>query len=307
MRIALLLFTSMLVSGCGADVAQILLDQNGNHPISLSLEGNRRIYPSVESFEPEAQKKLFSRLCAMAENRRHHQDQQVTPIFVIISVLIKSLLSYVTRIDAPVELIIHDNHTTYPPTKEFLRRLAQAGVRVVYHDLDVVHDYALSGLSTTISQWFESNDSPYYVVTDPDIEIEESAGDILEVFSHLLCEFTNVQVVGPILRRDDLPDHYPLKQRVQTEQDEVHRNDPIFYKPYKNGALTLQAGYIDTAFGMYRKSFNFHNYNRAIQVHDRYQARHLDWYINPTDLTPDQIFYKQKNSPVGHWGSTWLP
>lgn len=268
-------------------------------------------YPPSETFEPKAQKDLFKQIKLAKQKRAKHFDEKVVPIFVItcdrISVLIKSLLSYYVQIKSPIEIIIHDNNTTYPPTRDFLDRLEMAGIRVVRSTSDVVNDYSLSNINVTIQDWLRDHDSDYYVVTDPDIEIEKGPGDILKVFEHLLRENPYINVVGPMLRRDDLPDYYPLKSLVQTQQQEVYARDPITSSVFEDTVLNLQPGFIDTAFGMYRRNFSFHNYNRAIQTYAPYQARHLDWYLDPSNLTPDQIYYKQKNSPVGHWSSTWLP
>lgn len=305
------LFSSFLLFSISGVLPSDHANLNPTPSAALSKTAEHQSFPAVETFEPEAQKELFLRLEEEASKKSKNLAEGSVPIFVItcdrISVLIKSLLSYYTHIRNPIEVIIHDNNTTYPPTQEFLRRLEKAGLRVVWSSRDVINDYSLSSISTTISDWFQDHESPFYVVTDPDIEIEEGADDILEVFAHLLRENPQINVVGPMLRRDDLPDHYPLKNLVQTQQQEVYARDPIYYALFKHKVLALQPGYIDTAFGMYRRDFQFHNYNRAIQTYEPYQARHLDWYIDQNNLTPDQVYYKNKNSPVGHWSSTWLP
>ena len=267
-------------------------------------------YPSSESFEPEAQKLLFRRLAEMRTEKERGENEDRVPIFVItcdrISVLIKSLLSYYTRIANPIEVIIHDNHTTYPPTQDFLNRLEEAGVSIYRSGTDVTHDRALSNLSATIAHWYKTNNSRYYVVTDPDIEIEEGSADILDILAHLLDENPHMNVTGPMLRRDDLPDHYPLKAQVQKQQAGVYRGYRSWNVPWGSKRVIVQDGWIDTCFGMYRRDFTFHNYNRALQTYDPYQARHLDWYIDPLNLAPDQLYYLYRNNPVGHWGSTWL-
>lgn len=291
---------------CG--IAEILDSKAGSTQSQQS--SGQESYPSYESFEPQAQKELFARLKQIHASEKNGEKVAKTPIFVItcdrISVLIKSLLSYYTRIDAPVEVIIHDNHTTYPPTKDFLDRLEQEGITVYRSDRDITHDRALSDLSATIADWYTSHDAPYYVVTDPDIEIEEESGDILSILMFLLDESRHMNVAGPMLRRDDLPDHYPLKNYVQVQQSQVYLGMQTWNMQWNEKNLVVQDGWIDTCFGMYRKGFIFHNYNKALQTYHPYQARHLDWYIDPNNLAADQVYYLERNNPVGHWSSTLL-
>ena len=48
-----------------------------------------------------------------------------------------------------------------------------------------------------------------HVSTDPDIELDNVNGDILEYYIWLVNKFNNKFVVGPMLRIDDIPDYYP--------------------------------------------------------------------------------------------------
>lgn len=268
-------------------------------------------YPDYTTFEPEAQKVLFERLAQVRQEKEDNKDMVRMPVFVItcdrISVLIKSLVSFYTRLDTPIEVIIHDNHTTYPPTIEFINQLEKAGLTVVRHHRDVVNEFGLNDLAWTIAKWYETNDSPYYVVTDPDIEIEEDSRDLLTLFSFLLDDNPNAKVVGPMLRYDDLPDHYPFKSYIRdVHMPKEYGRKQLWTIRWNDKPLVVQDGYVDTIFGMYRKTFRFHNYNRGLLCWSPYSARHLDWYIDPENLAADQIYYKRKNSPVGHWSSTFL-
>ena len=68
------------------------------------------------------------------------------------------------------------------------------------------------------------------MVTNPDIELESGPGDILRFDAHLLPKHPRAQVVGPMLRIDDIPDTYPLKREVirrHTEQCWHRRPTPI--------------------------------------------------------------------------------
>ncbi|WNC71287.1 hypothetical protein RGQ13_14290 [Thalassotalea psychrophila] len=49
------------------------------------------------------------------------------------------------------------------------------------------------------------------MVTDPDISLEISSKDSLNVYIRLLNQYDDVNVVGPMLKIIDVPDSYPSR------------------------------------------------------------------------------------------------
>ena len=59
---------------------------------------------------------------------------------------------------------------------------------------------------------------------------------------------------------------------------------------------------IDTTFGLYKAGMPWSRLKMGIRVLPPYAARHLDWYIDPENLTPDQEYYmKHASDKIAHW------
>jgi hypothetical protein len=230
------------------------------------------------------------------------------PIFVFTcdrtSVLQQSLASY-KRIRPEPIIVIHDNGSTFPPMLDYLRGLERDGVQV-FRSGPVKGDADLNRIAETIEAWFRSNDAPYYIVTDPDIAIEDGYEDMLDVYAHFLTAIPQLAVVGPMLRIDDIPDHYPLKfVAAGRHYYQFWCKEPL-EAPVNGKTVRYQHATIDTTFGMYRRGFSFHRYNDGIRVYAPYWAKHLDWYIDPKHMSDDQLYYMERASVVSHWGGAWL-
>ncbi|MCK4827424.1 hypothetical protein KA005_67465, partial [bacterium] len=131
-----------------------------------------------------------------------------------------------------------------------------------------------------------------YVVTDPDIALDNVEGNILDVYAHLLEILPENYIVGPMLRIDDIPDYYPLKERVISKSFESrYHSRKILTIPYKNKDIKFITANIDTTFGMRRAGENFWRHRWGARVLAPYAARHLEWYLDPKNLTEDQKYY----------------
>ncbi len=224
------------------------------------------------------------------------------PIFITIfdklEVLKMSIQSYYDNIKIPFEIIIHDNGTTYQPTLDYVKT---CGFKYYKSSNDP------NAVKESIKDWYKTNDSPYYIVTDPDISLEGVNNDILEVFMYILELRKELTCVGTALRIDDLPDHYPLKERVINWESQFWKKQDKHTIQWKDKTQIYYNSIIDSTFAMYRKSFTFSKLNKnVIRVAKPYAAKHLDWYIDPNKLTEDQIYYMKTTNERGHWGVNLL-
>ncbi len=221
-----------------------------------------------------------------------------TPIFIItkdrVTVLKKSIESFLKLKE--VEIIIHDNNSTYPQMVAYLNQLEREGVKVCRHPDAKGTFYDISdSVYKTILEWYETNDSPYYVVTDPDIELEQPCVEMLEFYKEVLLINKSIPVVGPMLRIDDIPDCFSLKEEM-VESHKIQFWDKKPTSSYKDVNL-LYSG-IDTTFGMYRKDFKFKRLNLGLRVYEPYMARHLDWYMDTNNLSEEEKYYIEHASAV---------
>lgn len=230
------------------------------------------------------------------------------PIFIItcdrLECLKKSIQSYRNYIKTPFEIVIVDFGTTYPLTIEYLKQLELQGTKV-YWKGKIQQPLELKNASNCIKDYFETHPVSNYVVTDPDVELDLVKGDILDVYSYLLDEYQSINVVGPMLRIDDIPNYYPYKNHIITGKMGQHKKFhslPINKIIYNNVEIKFVFAPIDTTFGMYPADIPWNNLNHGIRVLSPYSARHLDWYVDFKNPTPDQAYYMEHASKyITHW------
>lgn len=230
------------------------------------------------------------------------------PIFIItcdrVEMLRESMQSYCDRIETPTEFIIIDMGSTYPPMIEHLSEREKGGVKI-YRESKVNSRSELNKVNASIQDYFRTHPSSNYVVTDPDICFDDIKADILEVYAHLLKNLPEIVVVGPMLRIDDIPKHYPLRRRLLTNsRHKAFHEREVYSLFYNGGEIKFIYAKIDTTFGMYRAGSQWRRLQGGVRVLAPYSAKHLDWYIDPENIPEDQRHYMQNASRVAHW-SKW--
>lgn len=227
------------------------------------------------------------------------------PIFVItcdrLEITRQSIRSY-QQIKTPYEIVIHDNGSSFKDTVSYLKRLKDRGIKV-YRRPKITTVNELNLVRESVKDYFLSHEPSNFVVTDCDIALHNVSGDILEFYTYVLHN-TKAQVVGPMLEIDDIPDYYPRKERVLQLHKKRFWNKPTKFLDYKNKRIKFINAPIDTTFGMYRKRTTFKRHQQGIRTHAPYTARHLDWYLHPNKITPDQEHYiKNRASAISHWSN----
>jgi len=126
------------------------------------------------------------------------------PIFIItkdrLCSLRETLRSIYRGIRSPFEIVIHDDGSTYQPTLDFLNELESHGVQVFRNSinvqpesskeehLEVVRNLKLNLVSHSINTYMSNIKSEfkpkYYVVTDPDISVQNRRELFSKVFSN---------------------------------------------------------------------------------------------------------------------------
>lgn len=225
------------------------------------------------------------------------------PIFIIVhdrvTVLDRSVTSYINYIKTPIKIIFHDVASTYGPCLEYLEQKKKEGYDVYRSEIN----NHLSVMDTVRKYMNEHKDCEYFVLTDPDVELDNVNGDILEFFKYVSKKYNNKYVVGPVLRVDDLPDFYPRKKNVLERRAIHYRNRSTPSITYNNNTYKTICAEIDTTFQLVHVSLLSSKFPRGgYACYAPYQARHLDWYLDPNNLTDDQVYYSAHASPTAHWG-----
>lgn len=184
---------------------------------------------------------------------------------------------------------ILDNKSTYPPLLEWYKTTPY---EVIYLP-DNLGFKALWKHGPTRERF--CND--YYIYTDADVMLDEDCPqDIIERMHYLLKEvYPFAFKIGPMIRIDDLPDHYAHKSEVIAWESRffVHflPKDKLYRAP------------IDTTFALYRPRIGLSRRPslEAYRMAMPYAIRHLPWYSDTTNLSAEEVYYKNHCTQVTAW------
>jgi hypothetical protein len=147
----------------------------------------------------------------------------------------------------------------------------------------------------------------YYIVTDPDVQLHRVWGDILDFYLYL-ARLQPKRCVGPMLHIDDIPDHYPRKHRVVSSDMARFWGKPGSLIEFRGRTHTVVFCDIDTTFQFAHRDLPMQFPRHGMRCLPPYSARHLDWYLKPGHLTPDQAYYEKHCSRgIAHWGHSLEP
>ena len=173
-------------------------------------------------------------------------------------------------------VVIIDNNSTYQPLLDWY---VSCGVHVV----------KLGRNGGPQAPWTLEHlcmGEEFYVVTDPDLDIDNVPLDMLDYLKSGLREFPERIKAGLSLEASDLPDT-ELGRQVKAWEEK-------FWQHPMCGFRFFDAD-VDTTFAMYRADFNAlaaRNPRRpALRAVRPYTARHLPWYIHPKTMTEEEMFY----------------
>ena len=96
--------------------------------------------------------------------------------------------------------------------------------------------------------------------------------------------------VGLSLEIDDLPDESPLKAKV------IAHESQFWKKPRPDGHYDAD---LDTTLALYRAGRGWGGYGPAIRLGRPYTARHVPWYLTPTNTSDDWRHYFANLSSEG--------
>ena len=230
------------------------------------------------------------------------------PIFIItcdrLEVLKKSMQSYNDCIKTPFEIVIIDFGSTFEPTRDFLRHLQYEGKKVYWMN-KITRNFDLNSINAIVQDYFTTHPASNYIVTDPDVALDAVDGDILDVYSYLLETMPGINVVGSAMRIDDIPKHYRNRKRVRARHKNRFWSKVPYSIQYKDKTIRYVPASIDSTFGMSRAGTIWRRLKRGILVRHPYSAKHLDWYLDLENPTPDQAYYMEHASrKIAHW-SMW--
>lgn len=128
-------------------------------------------------------------------------------------------------------------------------------------------------------------DTPFYAVTDPDLELSTLPPDWATYFVSLLGEHPNVVKVGPALTLDGIPELH----RQHAQDLELQFWSDMVSHPDR--AEKIYRAPIDTTFYVSRTTDTLPGYGPALRVSGAYAVRHLPWFVTRDNLPKDFAYY----------------
>ena len=202
---------------------------------------------------------------------------------------LKTQIDWLLNLPTKVSIVILDNCSTYRPLLQFYDTLSKSNnVQVIR----LVHNYGISKI-LLFSMGFRRFDK--YVITDSDlIPYDDTPVDLLDKMSFLLDKHIEFNHVGVSIEINDLPKHYPFKKDILKWEQQYWENK-------FNDEAYIAA--IDTTFAMYRKTSLVTLQRPAIRLARPYRLKHLDWYIDPANLSKEQKYYIRECTSISTWNS----
>ena len=216
------------------------------------------------------------------------------PVFLIVRdrlSCVQALLDWLGRVGHD-EIWLIDNDSTYPPMVEFLESCRHGVIRLGRN-----MGHRSPWLSGAVQRHAHGRS---FVVSDPDVIPDDDCPlDATDHFARLLGRYPEIDKVGFGLRIDDLPDTYPLAASVRDWEDRFWQ---VEVEP---GVFRAD---IDTTFALYRPLDRRHSEDRALRTGAPYVARHLPWYVDPTDLSDEDRYYREHaERSIANWDRDELP
>lgn len=194
---------------------------------------------------------------------------------------------------AGLDVAIADQGTTWPAAAAWLDAEETAGTVVLRH-----------GPGTRprdLWEWEpfrEACGTGRYAVTDPDvIPAQDCPADWPARLCGLLDAWPDQTKAGLGLRTDDIPACYARRDLVTEWEAQFWR------QPAGDGAYRAE---IDTTLALYRPLGEVPGFTTqtALRTGPPYLARHLAWYENPDNLTPELAWYHEHAEPgISFWAS----
>lgn len=134
----------------------------------------------------------------------------------------------------------------------------------------------------------------FYCVTDCDLDLEGVPADLMNVLKHPMTSWSVPPIKsGVALRIDDLP---PWQTQVKEWESRFWR--------LKNGIYYHAP--IDTTLAMYRAHTPVRIVTkvagvRAVRAAGQYTARHIPWYLDPTNLDAENANYFATANDSNSW------
>jgi len=204
---------------------------------------------------------------------------------------LKRQVDWLLNLDGHISLIIIDNASTYPPLLEFYRSLEFPNVQVVDLGFNSCGKGAVH-IAKLLAEF------PKFIVTDPDLlPYSTTPVDVIPYLARLLDRYPEYNHIGLSLEINDLPEHCAQRERIRQHEFQYwHPQARVL-----NDEVTVAP--VDTTFAMYRATSNVQAYEPALRTCRPYTLKHVDWYLDASNLSEEYRYYLRTCTPYATWAT----
>lgn len=202
----------------------------------------------------------------------------------------KKLVHDILKLDKLDDVFFVDNASTYPPLLEWYKTECPSKVVHLPHNCGHRAPWNQGVIRETCK-------SPYFVVTDPDLDIEAVPTDVFNKLKWGLDHFGTYKA-GLSLEIYDIPEDYPVAQTAKDWEAGYWAKERLVDGFYMSP--------VDTTFSLYRAASNYDwGYSiDGVRADRPYTARHMPFYLTKENAQPDFINYLQVCDRVAASGSS---
>lgn len=190
-------------------------------------------------------------------------------------------------------IVIIDNASTYEPLLDYYEKMDKT-LKIERMTVNEGHKvfFKNKNLQKKYGQGF-------YFLTDSDILPNSNLPKDFDnnMLQNLLKYYKKINKVGFAIDTESIPDYYPLKSKVAKWEarfwsDEIEKN--------------LYFAYIDTTFALYKPKypssiFKLFKPMTAIRMAGDFTCKHGGWYIDPRNLTEENLYYIETANRSASW------
>lgn len=206
------------------------------------------------------------------------------PVFITMHDLVtwpKAMAEWIDQIPE-IRPIFVDNASTYPPLLDYYKTCPFEVIKISEN---------LGYQSVWIANLIEPRTDDLYIVTDPDLDLSGVPKDFVNYLKDGLAAHPIVAKVGFSLEINDIPEGTVFPNWVFEDQK------TFWETPLGDGWYDAP---IDTTFALYSNQRGFPScpwpFLRAHRAVRPYTARHLPFYLTPTNIPEEYKYYIEHSS-----------
>lgn len=188
-------------------------------------------------------------------------------------------------------IIIIDNKSDYPPLLDYYKIMEK---KITIEHMSENFGFDVFMKNKELQRKYAKG---YFFLTDSDIVPNKNLPhNFSDIMLNLLDKYyNNITKIGFALEINDIPEYYPLREKVQ-KWEKKHWSNEVEKDIYKSP--------IDTTFALYKPNFVYKERNqflKALRMGGAFTAKHGGWYLNTKELTHEQLHYLKTTNESSSW------